>query len=257
MTGGYQALTEKEKQTLRLLLGGHDAKSIARHLGLSVHTIHERLRDARRKLGTPSSREAARLLRDIEGQTPESFGDSVMGDATATSPAQPVRRPARYGNWRRARWLIGGCAMTMTLALLVLFAPSGPGEAPAIQTTTVGAATAIAPTPASEAAAVDAARQFLTMLDRDDWRASWQATHTSFQLLNTAEWWAKSSQAVRVEVGTATARELEKVAFTAAPPKGYWVVTFKTRYSKKGSATETVQMASDGATWKVAGIMID
>ena len=45
---GLWALTENEKQTLRLMVRGHDAKSIARSLDLSVHTINERLRDARR-----------------------------------------------------------------------------------------------------------------------------------------------------------------------------------------------------------------
>ena len=33
MAEGLYALSEKEKQTLRLLLSGHDAKSMARHLG--------------------------------------------------------------------------------------------------------------------------------------------------------------------------------------------------------------------------------
>ena len=45
-----EALSEKEKQTLRLIVRGHDAKSTARTLGLSVHTINERLREARRKM---------------------------------------------------------------------------------------------------------------------------------------------------------------------------------------------------------------
>ena len=56
MTEGYQSLTEKEKQTLRLVVQGYDAKSMARHLGLSVHTINERLRYARRKMAVSSSR---------------------------------------------------------------------------------------------------------------------------------------------------------------------------------------------------------
>jgi DNA-binding CsgD family transcriptional regulator len=70
MTTGYQALTdkekEKEKETLRLLIGGHDAKSIARALGLSIQTVNERLRDARRKMAVTSSREAARLAREAD-----------------------------------------------------------------------------------------------------------------------------------------------------------------------------------------------
>ena len=53
-------MNEREKEALRLLLVGHDAKSIANTLGLSVYTINDRLRDARRKLGVSSSREAAR-----------------------------------------------------------------------------------------------------------------------------------------------------------------------------------------------------
>jgi DNA-binding CsgD family transcriptional regulator len=46
MQRGIEALTERERDTLRLLLAGHDAKSIASLRGLSVHTINERLRDA-------------------------------------------------------------------------------------------------------------------------------------------------------------------------------------------------------------------
>ena len=69
-TTRLRSLTEKEKQTLRLIVCGHDAKSIARTLDLSVHTINERLRDARRKMAVSSSREAARLLLEAEGGTP-------------------------------------------------------------------------------------------------------------------------------------------------------------------------------------------
>ena len=78
---GVRALTEKEKQTLRLIVRGHDAKSSARDLGLSVHTINERLRDARRKLAVSSSREAARMLLAAEG-----------GDSTANVNKSIVAR---------------------------------------------------------------------------------------------------------------------------------------------------------------------
>lgn len=55
-TDDQVVLSAREKEALRLLLVGHDAKSIANTLGLSVHTINDRLRDARRKLGVSSSR---------------------------------------------------------------------------------------------------------------------------------------------------------------------------------------------------------
>ena len=94
------ALTEKEKQTLRLMVRGHDAKSIARSLDLSVHTINERLRDARRKLAVSSSREAARLLLEVEGDgsapIPEMSADKTIGEdadrASADGEADVVRQ---------------------------------------------------------------------------------------------------------------------------------------------------------------------
>jgi len=255
MSDGYQALTAKEKEALRLLLNGHDAKSMARLLGLSVHTVNERLRDARRKLGVTSSREAARLLREREGQTPELLGDKGFGDAAAAGSAQAPPPPAQgIGSKRRAGWIVGGLLMSLGLALYALSALSGPGQtvtAPAVP------APVIAATPASEAAAIDAARKFLVLLDRDDWTASWQATHKSFQLLNTVEWWTRTSQQVRGEAGTAQERELATVTFAPAPPGGYWTITFKARYSKKGSATETLSLAWQDGAWKVAGVMIE
>lgn len=59
-------LTDREKAVLRLLAKGFDAKSAARELGLSVHTVNERLRSTRQKLRVTSSREAARLLLERE-----------------------------------------------------------------------------------------------------------------------------------------------------------------------------------------------
>lgn len=90
---GLKALTDKEKQTLRLLLAGHDAKSMAGHLGLSVHTVNERLRDSRRKLSASSSREAARLLRDAQENASRSAGDNQYGGVTNAALDQQVETP--------------------------------------------------------------------------------------------------------------------------------------------------------------------
>ena len=95
------------------------------------------------------------------------------------------------------------------------------------------------------------------MLDRDDWSGSWQATHKSFQLLNTVEWWAQASQSVRGRIGKPITRELASMDFTAAPPNGYWIIAFKARYSKKDAVTETLHMASEGDGWKVVAISVD
>src|SRR6218665_1750468 len=108
------ALSEKEKQTLRLIVRGHDAKSIARSLDLSVHTINERLRDARRKLAVSSSREAARLLLAAEGEgaapgTPDLLGDSEIGADRAGAPADQERASiVGAGAALRRPWILTG-----------------------------------------------------------------------------------------------------------------------------------------------------
>lgn len=251
----HLSLTAKEKETLRLLVQGYDAKSMARHLGLSVHTVNERLRDARRKMDTSSSREAARLLREAEAQTPELLGDKALGDAPPVQVQQMSPQPAQSrGIPRRTGWIIGGSIMTATLALLALSALSAGGQT---STTPLTAAATVSATPASEQAAVEAAQQFLALVDRGDWTASWQAAHKSFKLLNTASWWADASNKVRSEMGNIQSRELATADFRPAPPNGYWIVSFNAKYSKKGRAVETLHMAWEDGTWKMTGITVN
>ena len=121
MNEGIGALSEREKETLRFLLVGHDAKSIALNLGLSVHTVNERLRDARRKLGVSSSREAARLLADAEHPGANSLGDKGFGVAPSV-PVWSIAQPdqdARAGHF--LAWLGAGMLiMSLVIAALVL-----------------------------------------------------------------------------------------------------------------------------------------
>ncbi|WP_370190036.1 LuxR C-terminal-related transcriptional regulator [Qipengyuania sp.] len=91
MADGYDELTEKEKETLRLMARGHDAKSAAIALSLSVHAINERLRAARRKLAVTSSREAARLV--LEHEDPENSVEEDLGDADGVRMAILRQRP--------------------------------------------------------------------------------------------------------------------------------------------------------------------
>ncbi|MBS0481663.1 MAG: DUF4019 domain-containing protein [Proteobacteria bacterium] len=254
MHSGYQTLTEKEKQTLRLLVNGYDAKSMARHLGLSVHTINERLRDARRKMDTSSSREAARLLRAAEGGAPELLGDKDLGDAGTPGAAQLLPQPAQGdGIRRRTGWIVGGIVMAFSLALLALLANPGTPQTPA-PTSPVAA---VSSTPATEKAAIEAASRFLALLDRDDWAASWQTTHKSFKLLNTVEWWSQASSGVRSKFGAIRSRALMATDFTPAPPDGYWTIRFRANYANKADTVETVSLASEDGIWKVAGITLE
>lgn len=245
----HQALTEKEKETLRLLLSGYDAKSMARRLGLSVHTVNERLRDARRKMAVSSSREAARLLREAEGAPPELFGDMHLRDAPAPAPAQIIPQPAQgYGIPRRARWIIGGSVMTISLAVLILSALSGGADAPAA---------APPATSSAQSPAVGAALQWLALVDGEDWNRAWAETGQSFRRNNTVEGWTAAATGVRAKYSTTSGRSLISSEWVPAPPSGYRIVKFRTMTSKQGVITETLSLAEEGGTWKVVGIVID
>lgn len=79
MAEPIELLSDKEKEVLRLVLAGHDAKSSARELDLSIHAVNERLRSARRKLRVTSSREAARLFGQSEQSRAKTLGDKPLG----------------------------------------------------------------------------------------------------------------------------------------------------------------------------------
>jgi len=261
MTTGYHALSEKEKQTLRLLLVGYDAKSMARHLTLSVHTVNERLRDARRKMAVSSSREAARLLHEAEAAmpgpaAPDLCGDKALGEA-GTAPAMPPLAPAEDGPppWRVRRFAIGGVLiMSLFLATLAL-SPLTSSFAPHAAPTPVAHHQ-----PALDAAStrgVDAARQWLVLVDAGQWEASWQATGASFRALNTLAVWSQASDEARVPLGAARNRVLAGTEEVPAPPAGYLLVRFHTDFAQKAGATETLTLAQEDGAWRVTGYIIE
>ncbi|WBH15622.1 helix-turn-helix domain-containing protein [Sphingomonas radiodurans] len=250
MVHGYEALTEKEKQTLRLLLVGHDAKSMARHFDLSVHTINERLRDARRKLSVSSSKEAARLLRAAEDTAPQSIRDTPFGEAADLPPDQHGSRapaPSRFP--RRHLWAIGGIVMLSLAA--VLLALSAPVQAPA------GSPAAPATTPAAETAVTKAARDWLALVDDAKWQESWEGTAQSFRSANTVAAWQSASEQARTPLGRVLSRTLLREVDVPAPPAGYRTVQFRTDFANKRGATETLSLDRDGDSWKVVGIYIE
>jgi DNA-binding CsgD family transcriptional regulator len=256
MPAGFQALTEKEKQTLRLIGRGHDAKSMARHLGLSVHTVNERLRDARRKLEVSSSREAARLLLDTECDDPQKRADEQIGEA-AGSAAVAMPEPPDSGTERApgvafpVAWLIAGVVFMSALfaILAIAAAPQSTGAPASAQMTALA--------PVAETDAVRAARAWLELHDEGRWRETWNGTGAEFRKLNSVERWSEVAQSVRPPLGATISRVAIAQESVPAPPAGVDMIKFRTRFANKGDAVETVSLAREDGAWKVVGIYID
>lgn len=119
---GVQKLTERQKEILRLLLNGHDVKSAAIQLGISVHTVNEHLREARRHLGVANSRPAARVLGEVESSPPKFMRPKTLG----------VDRPGGKGPWLRTatpnrRVVYAGVALVVLVAAVIAFSTGEEG----------------------------------------------------------------------------------------------------------------------------------
>lgn len=256
MSARYQALTEKEKQTLRLIVRGHDAKSMARHLGLSVHTVNERLRDARRKLEVSSSREAARLLLDAEGDDPQNLADEQIGEAKPSGDM----KDAASGVGRRTGLATGAVAGVVIMSILLgalALSLLADGTAPSAVTSSPSSGEAAAQPAIVESDAVRSARAWLVLGDEGRWRDGWIATAASFRKANTAEQWAAAATQVRVPMGALISRTVLSQESVPAPPAGVEVVKFRTRFANRAEVIETVSLVREGSDWKVVGIYVD
>jgi len=254
MNAGVMALTDREKETLRLLLSGHEAKSIANELGLSVHTINERLREARRKLGVSSSREAARILAEAEHGTPNFLGDSILGVSGAAAGMANERQGAGY----RLAWLAGGILiMLLVIAVAALSSMLQGGSAadtPPAESQHAAAEGAV------QSAAADQARRWVALIDGRRWDQSWRASAAIARAQVTADQWTATVKPVREPLGDVSSRVLETATKTnslpGAPAGEYEVLQFRTDFAKKAGALETVVMVREADGWKGAGYFI-
>lgn len=244
MGEGCDALTEKEKETLRLMVRGHDAKSMANTLSLSVHTVNERLRAARRKLDVTSSREAARLLFESESGTDENSVDESLGDAPE---GQSSHKPPILKRAPKMPLLIGAIIMSLIAAALLLSTPLAVDQSGSADTAIT----------VRDAELELAARRWLELGDAGEWQASFDAAGQAFREVNTVAGWTEASRQVRVPLGEVVSRNLATIRFMNAPPKGFQEVTFHTRFANRADAVETVTLVNENGEWKVVGVLID
>lgn len=84
--GGLAGLTDKQREVLDLLIEHKTSKEIARMLGISPHTVDQRIFFAKEKLGAASRNEAAaayRRLTAVSGRT--TYQESHIAGPDATS----------------------------------------------------------------------------------------------------------------------------------------------------------------------------
>lgn len=86
------ALSEGEKQCLRLVAQGFSSKEIARQLHVSEHTVDQRVRTSLRKFGVPSRKEAARLFVSHQqlAPHPETYQPLIHQSEPLASDAEPA-----------------------------------------------------------------------------------------------------------------------------------------------------------------------
>ncbi len=263
MAANLDQLSDKEKEVLRLMTRGHDAKSCAKRLGLSVHTINDRLRMVRRKLGVTSSREAARMLFEIEGALAPPLGanqgykkltPNPLGDASIGSSTDPVISAAKP---RRAAFWIGGIALMsiLTLALAITAYVEAPSLDADQSPSSKGSLTA--QLVSRDAVLENVARDWLTLVDRGEWRASYQAAGAAFRKPNTLATWKAASHKARVPLGKALEREAVETLVVNAPPNDYTIFRFLTKFENGTSGVEEVTLEKEKGGWKVVAYVIN
>lgn len=260
MTDALETLTDKEKEALRLLLDGHDAKSSASSLGISVHTINDRLRNARRKLGVSNSREAARILGAAEEQLPQNHAHTSFGmEDGSSADDNAILNETRRSGLSRAAWLTGGMLiMSIAIAAAVVFLTAGVSES-----TTTRASGAAQETTSHEAdvAALNRANAFLDRTDAFDWQGSWDVSGGLFQSDVSASQWATQVAPVREPLGKVRSRSLASVerqsSLPGAPGGEFQVLQFNTMFeNERGRSIETVVMMKGPNGWEVTGYFI-
>ncbi len=111
----------------------------------------------------------------------------------------------------------------------------------------------------SDSKPVAAAKAWLAMTDAGAYTESWSDTSEYFQGVVTAQQLNQSLSAVRTPMGELVSRvtisEEAMTSLPGAPDDDYVVIQFKTEFTSKKVAIETVTVAMD-KEWKVAGYYI-
>ncbi len=85
---GVDSLSKRQKEILRLVARHHQIKEIARLLDISEATVRTHTEEARRRLGAPTSREAAIALLRHESSDGALSGEGLLPDTSRDAHPQ-------------------------------------------------------------------------------------------------------------------------------------------------------------------------
>lgn len=109
--------------------------------------------------------------------------------------------------------------------------------------------------PVADSAPASAARNWLTLVDSQDWEASYAAAGKVFQEPNTVASWQRASELARSPLGAVMAREVVQVEEIASP-EAYVLVRFKTDFENRQGVIESVTLQRENGVLKVVGYFI-
>ena len=109
-----------------------------------------------------------------------------------------------------------------------------------------------------ETAAVEAAKDWLLLVDEEKYYESYLRAADYFKDAVTEEQWQQAMNATRKPLGKVLSRELKSkkhmTEVPGAPDGEYVLIQFNTSYENKKSSIETVtQMLEEDGTWKMSG----
>jgi hypothetical protein len=113
----------------------------------------------------------------------------------------------------------------------------------------------------AEKVAINAAEEWLTLVDEGNYKKSWEEASKLFKNSITKEMWEQSIKAVRPPLGGLVTRTVKSANYTTslsgAPDGEYVIIQFSTSFTNKKSAIETVTPMKDpDGQWRVSGYYI-
>ncbi len=114
---------------------------------------------------------------------------------------------------------------------------------------------------AGETQGTDSAITWLEIVDSGEYAESWNQTAPFFQSQLSRKQWEQALSTVRTPLGKLVSRQVKNssplASLPGAPDGEYIVVTLRTSYENKESATETVTVSNVGGKWQVVGYFIN